>query len=238
MSRWARVKMQGAGALAAALFGAVVVASSAFAFVTVYSNSFDSKREYKEVVRVGGNGNACKRGWIENREIMRVKLSKAPGACTYKPPVQGDGPQPDHRFDLDARVLKDTAKAVREDAYVSAAVRVGGGHRYELRDLPQAAPLRAAPPAGRGRVPRPTATSPTIKKLGGLNKLRLQAEGNRIRAFVNGTQVADVTDANAGPAHRGEARADRRQRGRLEQGHGRRLRQDQALGPGPLGASR
>ena len=189
--------MQGAGALVAALFGAAAVASSAFAFVTVYSNSFDSKREYKEVVRVGGNGNACKRGWIENREIMRVKLSKAPGACTYKAPVQGDGPQPDHRFDVDGRILKDTAKAVREDAYVSAAVRVGGGHRYELRVFPKQHRYELRRQPGGAGFPA-NGNEPEIKKLGGLNKLRLQAEGNRIRAFVNGTQVADVTDANAG----------------------------------------
>ena len=190
-------KDAGSWGAVAALLGAAFVASSAFAFVTVYSNSFESKREYKEVVRVGGNGNACKRGWIENRKIMRVKLSKAPGACTFKPPVQGDGSQPDHRFDVDARILKDTAKDVREDAYVSASIRVGGGHRYELRIFPKQRRYELRRQPGGAGFPD-NGNEPSIKKLGGLNKLRLLTEGNRIRAFVNGTQVADVVDANAG----------------------------------------
>lgn len=196
VSLLARANRQGPGALVLALLTVAALATVASAFVTVYSNSFSSKRDYKQVVRVGNGSKACKRSWVENRKLMRIDLGKGPAVCTYKPPVQGDGALPDHRFDVDGRILKETAKAIREDAYLSIAVRVGGGDRYELRVFPKQKryELRRQPNAA--GFPD-NGNDPAIGKLGQLNKMRLSAVGNDIKAFVNGVQLADVNDVNA-----------------------------------------
>ena len=196
MSRLARAKRQGFGALGLALAAAAAVAASAFAFVNIYTNSFGSKSAYKEVVRVGAGSKACDRSWNEKREIIRIELGKAPAACTFKPPVQGDGPQPDHRFDADGRILKNTATNIRDDAYLSIAVRVGGGSRYELRVFPKLKhfELRRQP---NGAGFPDSGDNPAIGKIGQINRMRLLAQGNNVTAFVNGAQLATVNDANA-----------------------------------------
>ncbi len=180
-----------------ALAATAALAASALAFVTVYSNSFGSKSAYKEVVRVGGGDKACDRDWNEERKTMRIDLDRGPAACTFKPPVQGDGPQPDHRFDADGRILESTSGSIRDEAYLSAAVRAGGGRRYQLRVFPDTADyeLRRKPtdvgfPA--------TGTDAAIREIGRPNRLRLLVEGDRIRAFANNSLLADVVDVNAG----------------------------------------
>ena len=156
-----------------------------------------SKAAYKEVVRVGHGSKACDRSWNEKREIMRIELGKAPGACTYTPPVQGDAPQPDHRFDVAGRILKNTADNIRDDAYLSIAIRVGGGKRYELRVFPKGKEFQLRrQPSGAG-FPN-NGSNPAIGKIGKLNQLRLRAEGSQVTASVNGTQVASVNDGDPG----------------------------------------
>lgn len=196
VSLLARAKRQGFGALAVALGLVAALAASAFAFVNIYKNSFGSKPAYKEVVRVGTGSKACHRSWNEKREIMRVDLGKGPAVCTYKPPVQGDGPEPDHRFDADGRILKSTAENVRDEAYLTLAVRVGGGKRYELRVFPKGKDFELRRQPNDAGFPD-TGSDPAIGKIGKLNRLRLLAEGNQITAFVNGTLLANVNDANA-----------------------------------------
>lgn len=196
MSLLARAKRQGPGALVLALLAAAALATVALAYVTVYSNSFASKRDYRQVERVGGGSRSCKREWVQKREIMRIQVGKAPAVCTYRPPVQGDGAHPDHRFDADGRILKDTKAKVRKHAYLSLAIRVGGGRRYLMRVFPkrQRYEMRRQP-TGPGFPDN--GNEPAIGKLGQLNKLRLVADGDHIRGFVNGAEVADITDPNA-----------------------------------------
>jgi hypothetical protein len=191
-----RAKRQGLWALIAVLVGAGVLAAAALAFVTIYKNNFTSKSAYKEVVRVGGGQKACQRDWSEKRERMVIELGKAPGACIYKPPVQGDGPQPDHRFDADGRVLKKTGDNIRDEAYLSIAVRVGGDKRYELRVFPKGKDyqLRRQPNGPGFPMNGP---SPAIGGIGQQNRMRLLVDGNQVSAFVNGTPVANTVDANA-----------------------------------------
>jgi hypothetical protein len=195
VSRLARAKRQGLGALAVALALVAALAASALAFITVYNNSFGSKSAYKEIVRVGHGSKACDRSWNAKREIMRIELGRAPAACTYKPPVQGDGPQPDHRFDVGGRILKNTADNIRDDAYLSIAIRVGGGKRYELRVFPKGKEFQLRRQPSGGGFPD-NGSNPAIGKIGKLNQLRLRADGSQITASVNGTQVASVNDGN------------------------------------------
>ena len=191
-----RAKWQGFWALIGVLVAACLLAASALAFVTVYKNNFNSKAGYKEVVRVGGGQKACSRDWNQKREIMAVELGKAPAVCTFKPPVQGDNSQPDHRFDAEGRILKKTAENIRDEAYLSIAIRVGGGNRYELRVFPKGKDYQLRrQPTGAG-FPM-NGSNPAIGGIGQRNLLRLLAEGNQISAFVNGTPVATTVDPNA-----------------------------------------
>ena len=196
MGERTRAKWQGFWALIGVLIGAGVLAASALAFVTVYKNNFNSKPGYKEVVRVGGGKKACSRDWNQKREIMAIELGKAPAVCTFKPPVQGDAPRPNHRFDADGRILKKTAENIRDEAYLSIAVRVGGGNRYELRVFPKGKNYQLRrQPNGTG-FPM-SGSNPAIGGIGKLNRLRLLAEGNQVTAHVNGTQVATTVDPTA-----------------------------------------
>jgi hypothetical protein len=171
------------------------VAASALAAVLVYSNGFNSRQSVKEL-KGAETGKRCERGWSKKRGQLRVTLKRAPGVCTYKPPVQSDGPRPDYRLEAKGKISKGTGKNVRDNAYLTVSVRVGGGNRYELRIFPkgQQYVLRRQPSAGGFPA---SGTSPEIGKIGKKNRVLLAATGNELRAKVNGATVATVTDGNA-----------------------------------------
>jgi len=179
----------GAAALLAALAG------TAYAAVDIYSNGFGSRQAFREIKSAGG-GKGCEKAWNKKHDQIRIELKRAPGDCTYTPPVQGDGPKPDHRFAAKGKISKGTNKNIREGAYLTVSVRVGGGKRYELRVFPkgQEYVLRRQPNA----VGFPaTGTNPDIGKIGKRNALVLTANGNELRAKVNGTTLDTITDTNA-----------------------------------------
>lgn len=171
------------------------MAVGALAVVQVYSNGFNSRQSAK-ALRAADAGKRCERGWQKKRDQVRVTLKRAPGVCTYRPPVQGDGPRPDHRFQAKGKISKNTHKNVRGGAYLTVSVRVGGGDRYELRVFPRGRRyvLRRQPSGGGFPA---TGTNPEIGKIGRKNRVLLAATGNEIRAKVNGATLATVTDGNA-----------------------------------------
>jgi hypothetical protein len=190
-----RAKRRGIPGLIGAVTLLAALAATAFAVVDIYSNGFNSRHSFKEIQSADG-GKKCERHWSKKRGQMKVELGKAPGVCTYKLPVQGDGSQPDHRLEAKGKIVKATKRKVREDAYLTLAVRVGAGDRYELRVFPktQEYSLRRQP-AGAGFPAN--GTNAEIGKIGAKNALLLIAEGNEIRAKANGTDLATVNDANA-----------------------------------------
>ena len=183
--------------LAAAVIGAAALfatTSVALGFVDIYKNGFGSRANYREVKAVGG-GSHCDREHKRGRGLMEVVVKDGRRACQFKPPVQGNQSKPDHRFDGAARIIRDTPQALRADAYLFLAVRVGGDARYELRVFPKDKEfqLRRKPDGAMFPVAGPNGA---VKGMGKLNKMALIAEGDRVRAIVNGTEVADVTDPN------------------------------------------
>lgn len=188
---WARVA-------AAAVIAAICagLAASAGAFVDIYTNNFSNKAQYHEIESVSGS-NLCKREFKEKKGTMLITVEQGPKGCTFKPPVQGNSPKPDHRFDAHGRILKSTPNKIRGDAYLSLAVRVGGGRRYELRVFPKGRDfaLRRTPD---NAVFPAKGSDGAIKHAGKLNKLRIVVVGSEIRAVANGKELADVTDPNAG----------------------------------------
>lgn len=181
-----------------ALAGAV--AGAALADVVVYKNGFSSRAQVKEIKKSGGK--KCKRKFVhkgKKRTMMRAILAGGRGACTLRPPVQGDEALPGYTIQVAGKVTKGTRGALRRSAYLSVAGRVGGNGGYELRVFPKTGRfdlLRS--PNGqefpvRGR-------SGAIEGIGKKNKLKLSTVGAAVRATVNGSEVARVTDPDPGAA--------------------------------------
>lgn len=179
----------------AALSGAVVAA--ALANVVVYNNNFSKRPDVRQLKKAGG-GKQCKRGLVRGkRSRMRVVVTRGPLTCAFRPPVEGDGELPNHILRADGRIAKGNPKGTRATAHVLVRVRAGGGTGYELRVHPRGGrfELRREPD---NRAFPVEGTSEAINGFGKLNRVRLAAVGAEVRAFVNGTRVATVTDANPG----------------------------------------
>lgn len=186
-SRW--LSLAGIGAVAA-----LVAAASAFGYVSIYNNTFNSKSKYREIKKIG-KSDRCDREYKEGRGVMEVWAKQGPRQCWFAPPVQGVSPRPDHRFDAAGRVMRETPKGLRRHAFLTLALRVGGGNRYDLRVFPKDRrfQLRRSPDGAGFPV---AADSNAVAGIGQLNKMALIAEGARVRALVNGTEVANVVDPN------------------------------------------
>jgi hypothetical protein len=183
-------------ALAVALVALGLAAVAALASVTVYNNNFSRKSEAKEIRHASGNH--CDKRWRSKAESFRVVANKGPGACVYRPPVEADGPGPDHKFQVRAKLLKDTPKGIRDGAFVAVAVRAATGVGYELRVFPSTRKfqLRRSPGGGGGDFPA-KGHSGKINGGGKSNILRIDAIGDTVTARVNGTKLAKATDSNA-----------------------------------------
>jgi len=183
-------------ALLAAGLALGLAAGVALAAVTVYTNNFSSRSEAKELRH--SDGKHCRKRERRHAESILVEVTRGPGACGYRPPVQGDRDRPDHYFQAKEKLLKATPKGIRGGAYLAVAVRSGKSSRYELRIFPlrHRFELRRAPGDGAGPFPK-KGDSRAIKGVDKPNVLRLQAVGNRVTAKVNGRKVAQVSDSNA-----------------------------------------
>jgi hypothetical protein len=184
-------------ALLAAALTLGLAAAVALAGVTVYTNNFSRKSEAKQLKHV--DGKHCDKRWRKKAESLLIEVKKGPGACGYRPPVEGDSDGPDHDFQAKAKLLRATPKGIRGSAYLAIAVRSGKSSRYELRIFPKKHryELRRRPAGGGSGFPK-QGNSKAIKGVNKLNVLRLKAAGNKITAKVNSRKVAEVTDSNAG----------------------------------------
>jgi hypothetical protein len=175
-----------------------LAAAVALAGVTVYANNFSRKSEAKQLKHV--DGKRCDKRWRKKAQALLIEVKKGPGACGYRPPVEGDSDGPDHDFQAEGKLLKATPKGLRGSAYVAIAVRAGKSSHYELRVFPKKHKyeLRRAPTdGGAGGFPK-TGKTRAIKGVNKRNVLRLKAFGNKVTATVNSRKVAQVTDSNAG----------------------------------------
>ncbi len=184
-------------ALLAAALALGLAAAVALAGVTVYTNNFSRKSEAKQLKHV--DGKHCDKRWRKKAESLLIEVNKGPGACGYRPPVEGDSDGPDHDFQAKMKLLRATPKGIRGSAYLSIAVRSGKSSRYELRIFPKKHKyeLRRAPAGGGSGFPK-QGKSRAIKGANKPNVLRLKAAGNKVTAKVNSRKVAEVTDSNAG----------------------------------------
>jgi hypothetical protein len=186
------------GAVALAAAGLLTAAlGTATAAVTVYDNNFSSRGEFREIVKSGG-GKRCDRSYRKKGKSMRAAVKRSPTTCSFRPPVEGDNELPNHDVRVDGKILKKTERKLRGGAFVELTVRAGGGGvGYSLRVFPHKKrfELRRGP-SGAGFPVR--GKSNAIKKVNKRNRLRVLASGATVTAFVNGKQLARVTDDNPG----------------------------------------
>jgi hypothetical protein len=192
-----RRRTRPAVALLAAALALGLAAAVALAAVTVYKNNFSSETEAKELRH--SSGKHCAKRWRQKAKSVRAQRNRGSGACGYRPPVEGDTAGPDHDFRVKEKLLKATPKGIRGSAYVAVTVRSGKSSGYELRIFPKRHKfqLHRAPSGGGGGFPA-KGRNRAIKGDGKPNVVGLKAIGNKVTARVNGTQLAKVTDSNAG----------------------------------------
>jgi hypothetical protein len=181
----------------AALALAGAVATVAFADVVVYKNGFSSRAEVDEMKKSGGK--KCKRKFVRKgkKRFMRATLTKGPGACSMRPPVQGDDVLPDYTLQVKGKLAKATPKSVLKSAYLAVAGRAAGQSGYELRVFPKRRRFQLVRTPDGAEFPV-KGTSSAIGKVGKKNALRISFSGARVRAIVNGREVADVADPDPG----------------------------------------
>ena len=184
---------------------AVIAACASFAFVAsaaavvyIYKNEFGSSSAFREIDQTGGGKKACDESYSSGSESMRVEVSGRT-FCEYSPPVTGDSAQPDHEIVAVGRILSDTPKNVRKQAYLAVRVRVGNDTFYEFRVNPKTKEYKLnRTPAGGGAGLPVSGESAEIAPLGEKNTLRLRVTGGNVTGFVNGTSVANYDDPNPG----------------------------------------
>lgn len=178
-----------AGALSLAL------TASAAAVVYVYGNGFSSRGALKEIKRSGGGGKKCDKGLRMKAKSMVVTV-EGKRLCSFSPPVVGDAAQPDHVIFAKGEILrKKTPKALRKSAYLAVKLRFGRGDWYELQIRPKSGRYKLERSPSANAVSE-AGRSDAIRKLNKPNALRLEAQGARIRAFVNGDELVSVVDPN------------------------------------------
>jgi hypothetical protein len=171
----------------------LALVAGAQAVIYVYSNGFSARDDVREITRKGG-GAKCDKSFHRKAGSMGVS-AEGKRLCEYSPPVAGDGNQPNHVFMAKGRVLKRTPKALRDDAYLAIKVRAGHGRGYELQVRPKAGRFKLVRSPSGGGVEE-SGKSNAINKIGKLNTLRLEVKNARVKAFVNGQQVAGALDSN------------------------------------------
>jgi len=194
MMRFAGKRTLFVGAVAVML---AIGAGAAIAAVTLYSNDFSRRGDFEDILRSGG-GKRCDKKYREKSKVMLASIKASPTTCSFKTPVQGDDELPNYTISVEGKVLKNTPKSLRAGTFLEISARAGGGDTgYKLQVFPQKKRFELKrEPQGNGFPKR--GKSDAIKGINERNSLRLALEGARVTAFVNGKEVAMVTDNNPG----------------------------------------
>jgi hypothetical protein len=182
---------------ASVLFALAIGAGVALGDVAVYSNDFPSKASVADLQKVDG-GRECARGWVKAERRLALEISGGEVRCVFATPVRGDTVMPAHALEVEATIPKGPSKSIRDDLVIVLGVRGGSDVGYELRIVPatRAWELRRDPEgAGFPQV----GSDQAIAGIGRLNRIALQAFGDRVTASVNGKVLVDgIADPAAG----------------------------------------
>jgi hypothetical protein len=176
---------------------AALLAATAIAGVTVYTNNLSSKGEAKELRH--SRGKHCSKDWRKKAKSVVVTAKRGRTVCGYRPPVEGDSDAPDHKFKAKEKLLKETPKSVRDGVYLGLAVRSAKDTGYELQVFPTEHKFRLTRQTGGDKVN--ILAKGRNKAIDGTNKpnaMLLSAVGSQVVAKVNGKRLAKVGDRNSG----------------------------------------
>jgi hypothetical protein len=176
---------------------AALLAATAIAGVTVYTNNLSSKGGSKELRHA--EGTHCQKSWRHKAKKVVVRATKGKTVCGYRPPVEGDSDAPDHYFKATEKMAKNTPKSVRDRVYTGIGVRSAKNVGYQLWVFPTERKFKLARFTG-GSKPTFLAKggNKAIKGRDKANHLGLKAVGSKVIAKVNGKRLAKTVDRNAG----------------------------------------
>lgn len=163
------------------------VAATGFAAVTIYSNNFKSRSDFKTVRKVAG-GKPCDRNWVK-RKAFGITAAKGKTVCAYEPPVYADGSGADQSVKAVLKVLSEGAnKKTKRGAFGFLAMRASDTTRYQLRVFPKNRrwELRRGP--GSKQFP----VKGKLKKIAPLDKrntVQMRLTGDRVDVWVQGKRV-------------------------------------------------
>jgi hypothetical protein len=184
-------------ALVLVAIAAALLAATAIAGVTVYTNNFSSKGGASELRHA--EGKHCQKSWRHKAKKVVVRATKGKAVCGYRPPVEGESDAPNHFFKATEKMAKNTPKSVRDRVYTGIAVRSAKNVGYELWVFPTKRKFKLARLNGGGK---PTflakGGNKAIKGRGKANHLGLKAVGSKVIAKANGKRLAKTVDRNAG----------------------------------------
>ena len=178
----------------ASLLAVGVFAAAAFGAVRIYQNDFKSANDGKEL-NLSGKG--CKAEVRGNKGQLGVQTPKGGSRCRLRLPVIGDGAQPNHIVDVEAKLLPKTPEQIRKKVYYGMTVREGGGGYYELRVFPEKRKYSLVrKPEGDG-FPI-SGKDKDVGKTGDKNKMTLRALGDVVSGKVNKAVIEEFADPRVG----------------------------------------
>ena len=176
-------------ALTITVFAALAVAVPAFAGITVYSNNFKSKSDYKAISKQSDKKKKCKRNW-RKKSSLGVTVKGGKQNCALKTPVEGDSPQPDLIVRAETKVTAKTEKAARKGAYVGVSVRSGRKGGYTFRVIPKTRKWELV----EDKVVLEKGKDNAVKGIKKKNLLEIRAKGDTIVGKVNGKSMISYKD--------------------------------------------
>lgn len=176
-------------ALTITILAALAVAVPAFAGITVYSNDFKSKSDYKAISKQSGKNKKCKREW-RKKSALGVTVKGGKQSCTLKTPVAGDSAQPNLIVAVDAKVTGKTDKAARKSAFVGVTVRSSRKDGYIFRILPKSRRWELL----EDNIVLEKGRDNAVKGLKKRNELEIRAKGDTIVGKVNGQAMISYKD--------------------------------------------
>jgi hypothetical protein len=179
-------------ALTVTILAALAVAVPAFAGITVYSNSFKSKSDYKAISKQSGKKKKCKREW-RKKSALGVTVKGGKQNCALKTPVEGDSREPDLIVRVETKVTEKTEKAARKGAYVGVTVRSSRKEGYVFRVLPKTRKWELV----KNRVVVEKGEDKAVKGIKKKNVLEIRAKGDTVLGKVNGKKMISYRDPAA-----------------------------------------
>jgi len=180
-------------ALTITIIAALAAAAPALAVVTVYSNNFSSKSDYKSITKLSGKKKKCKRQW-RKKSTLGVTVKGGKQNCALKTPVVGDSPQPDLIVRAEAKVTGATDKSARKAAYVGVSARSSRKHGYVFRVIPRHRRWELL----ENRVVLKEGRSKVIEGIKKRNVVEIRTKNATIIGKVNGNSMLAYRDPSPG----------------------------------------